>query len=156
MKYDIKAHPTEYRGVMFRSRLEARWAAFFDLIEWRWEYEPIDLNGWTPDFRVEFDCCHSECGGGHTLLVEIKPYYFIEQFSGHPCTKYYFGGIGYGYERLIQEDSSAAFGNNPHVTYWEMVHGAGGGVESVEQRTQGIDIDALWNKAGEITQWHPK
>lgn len=46
------AIPTLYNGVQFRSRLEARWAAFFDLCHWKWEYEPIDLNGWIPDFRV--------------------------------------------------------------------------------------------------------
>ncbi|WLF99097.1 hypothetical protein Q5698_15385 [Brucella intermedia] len=30
MEYIIKAIPTEYVGVKFRSRTEARWAAFFD------------------------------------------------------------------------------------------------------------------------------
>ena len=33
--------PTLYGGVRFRSRLEARWAAFFfDVAGWSWEYEP--------------------------------------------------------------------------------------------------------------------
>ncbi len=31
MEYTIKAIPTEYAGVHFRSRTEARWAAFFDV-----------------------------------------------------------------------------------------------------------------------------
>jgi hypothetical protein len=52
MKYKIAAHPTMYGGVQFRSRLEARWAAFFDLLDWSWEYEPLDLKGWVPDFRL--------------------------------------------------------------------------------------------------------
>jgi hypothetical protein len=47
----LTAIPTRYGGVQFRSRLEARWAAFFDLAGWRWQYEPIDLAGWIPDFR---------------------------------------------------------------------------------------------------------
>lgn len=47
------AIPTMYAGVQFRSRLEARWAAFFDLAGWRWEYEPFDLEGYIPDFRVQ-------------------------------------------------------------------------------------------------------
>ena len=34
MNYTIKAIPTTYAGVRFRSRLEARWAAFFDLCGW--------------------------------------------------------------------------------------------------------------------------
>jgi hypothetical protein len=46
------AIPTEYNGVQFRSRLEARWAAFFDLCGWSWAYEPADLPGWIPDFRL--------------------------------------------------------------------------------------------------------
>lgn len=57
--------PTKYNGVNFRSRLEARWAAFFDLLKWEWEYEPIDLNGWIPDFKIK---------GAVDILVEVKPY----------------------------------------------------------------------------------
>lgn len=37
-----------------RSRLEARWAAFFDSLSWVWEYEPLDLKGYLPDFLVHF------------------------------------------------------------------------------------------------------
>jgi hypothetical protein len=57
--------PTQYRGVNFRSRLEARWAAFFDLLHWDWQYEPLDLAGWIPDFAV--------WGISDHILVEIKP-----------------------------------------------------------------------------------
>ena len=60
----IKAIPTIYRGVMFRSRLEARWAAFFDLCKWHWDYEPFDCDGWIPDFLIR---------GKTNLLVEVKP-----------------------------------------------------------------------------------
>ena len=35
----IKAIETQYRGCWFRSRLEARWAVFFDALGIRWEYE---------------------------------------------------------------------------------------------------------------------
>jgi hypothetical protein len=44
--------PTMHAGIQFRSRLEARWAAFFTEIGWRWEYEPFDLEGYIPDFLV--------------------------------------------------------------------------------------------------------
>jgi hypothetical protein len=54
-----------YSGVRFRSRLEARWAAFFDLIEWPWHYEPYDLAGYIPDFISTFRA--------GDLLVEVKP-----------------------------------------------------------------------------------
>ena len=36
----MKAIQTEYKGYLFRSRLEARWAVFFDACGVRWEYEP--------------------------------------------------------------------------------------------------------------------
>lgn len=53
----IKAIQTEYRGFLFRSRLEARWAVFFDACGADWEYEPegYDLgNGiyYLPDFLL--------------------------------------------------------------------------------------------------------
>lgn len=48
------AIPTDYAGVRFRSRLEAKWAAFFDLAGWRWAYEPIDLDLYVPDFMLTF------------------------------------------------------------------------------------------------------
>jgi hypothetical protein len=62
-----KGHTTKYKGIRFRSRLEATWAAFFDLLEWKWEYEPVDLNGWVPDFGlIKKD--------GTFFYVEVKPY----------------------------------------------------------------------------------
>jgi hypothetical protein len=59
------AIPTMYKGVQFRSRLEARWAAFFDLAKTPWLYEPIDLEGYIPDFVIKW--------AGVDLLVEVKP-----------------------------------------------------------------------------------
>ena len=37
---DIKPIETVYSGYKFRSRLEARWAVFFDACGVNWEYEP--------------------------------------------------------------------------------------------------------------------
>lgn len=52
----IKAIETEYAGCRFRSRLEARWAVFFDHAGIRWEYEPqgFDMCGrrYLPDFLL--------------------------------------------------------------------------------------------------------
>ncbi|MDD5049632.1 MAG: hypothetical protein PHH49_08570 [Candidatus Omnitrophica bacterium] len=36
---EIKAIETRYRGYRFRSRLEARWAVYFDELGLKWEYE---------------------------------------------------------------------------------------------------------------------
>ena len=53
----IKPIETEYKGYRFRSRLEARWAVFFDACGVNWEYEPegFDLGDgiyYLPDFVV--------------------------------------------------------------------------------------------------------
>lgn len=53
----IKAIETQYKGYRFRSRLEARWAVFFDALDLEWEYERegFDLgeHGWyLPDFYL--------------------------------------------------------------------------------------------------------
>jgi len=55
----IKAIETIYNGYRFRSRLEARWAVFFDTLNLPWEYEPegFEFDGglrYLPDFRVEY------------------------------------------------------------------------------------------------------
>lgn len=67
----IRAIPTRYNGVNFRSRLEVRWAAFFDLVGWKWEYEPIDLKGWAPDFVL--------IGRHEKIFVEVKPIIWPEK-----------------------------------------------------------------------------
>ncbi len=51
----IKAIETKYSGYRFRSRLEARWAVFFDALGVKWEYEiegyDLGEDGWyLPDF----------------------------------------------------------------------------------------------------------
>jgi hypothetical protein len=56
--------PTEYAGIQFRSRIEARWAAFFDFVRWPWVYEPTDLPGYVPDFALTFPLA--------PVLIEVK------------------------------------------------------------------------------------
>lgn len=64
----IKAIETVYNGYRFRSRLEARWAVFFDALGIEYEYESEgyelgDLGRYLPDFWLPVDGWH----------VEIKP-----------------------------------------------------------------------------------
>jgi hypothetical protein len=61
--HDRRGIPTTYEGVRFRSRIEAKWAAFFDLVEWPWTYEPLDLDGYIPDFVLGFST---------PIAVEVK------------------------------------------------------------------------------------
>ena len=69
----IKAIETQYKGYKFRSRLEARWAVFFDAIGADWEYEKEgyeleDGTRYLPDFWLRF---HEELDWG--AFIEIKP-----------------------------------------------------------------------------------
>lgn len=54
---NIKPIETKYKGYRFRSRLEARWAVFFDALRLEWEYEKEgynlgDLGFYLPDFWI--------------------------------------------------------------------------------------------------------
>jgi hypothetical protein len=74
----IKPIQTRYAGYLFRSRLEARWAVFFDALKLKWEYEPEGFElpsgkRYLPDFRIMLR--HGP------LWVEIKP-------SGVECPEF--------------------------------------------------------------------
>ena len=66
----IKAIETVWKGYRFRSRLEARWAVFFDRLGVEWEYEPEGFedgegNRYLPDFRFKDR-------DGHYSFAEVK------------------------------------------------------------------------------------
>ena len=69
----MKVIETEYKGYKFRSRLEARWAIFFDACGVHWEYEPEgyvlpDGQYYLPDFLL-----HGVEGRAEgDLFVEVK------------------------------------------------------------------------------------
>jgi hypothetical protein len=66
----IKAIETRYKGYHFRSRLEARWAVFFDSLGIRWQFEPegfdlteYGLGYYLPDFFLP----------DQNYWIEVKP-----------------------------------------------------------------------------------
>lgn len=70
MDLDSFSEPTVYRGIEFRSRLEAQQAIRMDLKEWKWEYEPRRFYGqddtYLPDFWIDMGKrgdCYLECKG---------------------------------------------------------------------------------------------
>ena len=69
MTQTIKPIETEYNGYKFRSRLEARWAVFFDALGIEYQYEPEGYEywdggyKWLPDFKLTSE---------NNLLVEVK------------------------------------------------------------------------------------
>lgn len=166
MNYTIKAIETRYAGTNFRSRLEARWAAFFDLCGWRWEYEPVDFDGWIPDFLIEFPCGHSECNGTHTVYAEVKPYRSIEEFKAHPAYGIEWGcitmaneDVAEGYEEFdLGVDAVALLGASPASGVSQiqsMSHGSGGGHFDVDFFVGRRDIEIMWREAGNRTRWNP-
>ncbi len=173
------AYPTRHNGVLYRSRLEARWAAFFDLLGWPYAYEPFDLKGYIPDFVLQFH---------EPLLVEVKPELYFKDLEQHA------GKIKVsGWDKEILIVGASLFGarfwpgcdvigllgetseywpgwslgegilmwcthcNRPSIRHAEM---------SFECRVSGcydgdhyvsgfLDGPRLWATAGEETQWHP-
>ena len=75
---EIKAIETEYNGYKFRSRLEARWAVFFDALGVKYEYEPegFDLGDgdyYLPDFKVKCYGTRGRCDEEpFDLWIEVK------------------------------------------------------------------------------------
>ena len=78
MDKDFKAKDTFYKDTYFRSRLEARWAVFFNAMEIQWVYEYKDFilpkkGRYLPDFYLPYFNMH----------VEVKP--FLEKKDIELC-----------------------------------------------------------------------
>jgi hypothetical protein len=80
---DIKPIETYYKGYRFRSRLEARWAVFFDALGIKYQYEPQGFRmvygmRYLPDFALYNIHWRGEHASAYTgkpgspLYVEIK------------------------------------------------------------------------------------
>ncbi len=74
MTNTIKAIETSYAGCRFRSKLEARWAVFFDALGITWEHEPegfeTSAGRYLPDFRIQIP---QTKGHGSYQWFEVKP-----------------------------------------------------------------------------------
>jgi hypothetical protein len=103
MAGEIKAIETRYKGYRFRSRLEARWAVYFDACPLLWEYEKqgFDLgNGvfYLPDFWLP----------QVRMWAEVKP----EQFSPIELDKVRRLVVAIGFKCLLLT------GVPSYVSYW--------------------------------------
>lgn len=84
----IQAIETSYSGCKFRSRIEARWAVFFDKLGVKWEYEKegYDLGeaGWyLPDFWLPGLQCWIEIKGEEPDSLYNKKLYALAEGTGH-------------------------------------------------------------------------
>lgn len=89
----IKNIETEYNGYLFRSRLEARWAVFFDGIDVEYQYEPEGFKigddcNYLPDFYLP----------DYNIFVEVKPKFkaFIKHHTDGDIPTVSFGKTKYG------------------------------------------------------------
>lgn len=77
MVNEIRAIPTIYKGISFRSRLEARWAIIFDKlgVDWHYETEGYDIpveNGITLRYLPDFMLYGGSERCPEQLFVEVK------------------------------------------------------------------------------------
>ena len=153
----IKSHPTEYAGHTFRSRLEATWAAFFDLCGISWSYEPIDLNGWVPDFALWLDV---------PVYVEVKPAPLVRDIPG--LNSAVLQDSGHGFEKAKAHAKDVAvllLGQAPNddADFFAIGSlmdlpsdpGRGRAWFDVHMQLQVSGAKAKWGAALAATQWSP-
>ena len=90
MTKTIQAKQTEYRGYTFRSRTEARWAYYFDLMEIAWDYEPGYVNigmkkDYLPDFWLPRSETWAEVKGQQPTDDEFRRCEDLCHVTGNPC-----------------------------------------------------------------------
>lgn len=98
----MKAIETKYKGYRFRSRLEARWAVFFDAIGFDWQYEVEGYhlpNGkmYLPDFYLPKFNCWIEIKGGEPSDSELDA-----------CRSLFYGKFG----DAVASDAMLTFNTN--------------------------------------------
>jgi hypothetical protein len=71
----IKAIETRYANCRFRSRLEARWAVFFDHLGVKWEYEPEGFDTPAGPYLPDFALLLTNKTPQRRVFFEVKPDY---------------------------------------------------------------------------------
>ncbi len=85
----MKAIETRYKGYRFRSRLEARWAVFFDALGIVWEYEKEgydldDAGRYLPDFWLPQVQMWAEVKPQTLIVGELNRCWALCAATGHP------------------------------------------------------------------------
>ena len=124
---EIKAIETVYNGYRFRSRLEARWAVFFDAMGIGYQYEPegfilSNKQPYLPDFYLP------TLG----IYVEVKPAHL--NFISHPNDEEVTFGSEEKYGYFMHDITSAGYGawfvfGDPVDAFLKEEHGGHGSNE---------------------------
>lgn len=90
----VKAIPTRHKGYLFRSRLEARWAVFFDVIGAKWSYEVEGYENdqgvrYLPDFFLHNVTLRGVKNPERGLCLEVKPDHYETNEHQGDAEKYY-------------------------------------------------------------------
>jgi hypothetical protein len=144
----MKAIPTQYRGLQMRSRLEAKWACYFDLRgDCTWQYEPIDLAGWIPDFSLVMP--HKALR--KPFLAEVKPVFDYKDFKNSEDGRKVIKAIAcLGSDEFAKRFSAfLLLGVSPqHVWFWPH---KSGDFFHIPQTIK--NVNELWAAACNSAQW---
>lgn len=123
--------PTKYNGVLYRSKTEARWAVFFELMSWRFEYEPecfllYERIKYLPDFYLPDFPCYVEVKGKEFTPVElIKCETLCEETdipvvcaNGWPDMKMYTTYHSYNGGYVETAQCGFGFKGRPELSWW--------------------------------------
>jgi hypothetical protein len=121
----LKAIETVYNGYRFRSRLEARWAVFFDTLGIRYEYEKegYDLDGvwYLPDFWLPELKRWIEIKGQEPTEEEIKKVDLLCEGTDYPVILFHgLPGENGGYAHFFDcHDSTAGWRYDNNVRWYQ-------------------------------------
>lgn len=167
------AIPTEYRGVTFRSLLEAKWAIMFDLLSVSWNYEPLELGttpgtGYIPDFLLDV-AVYSRLTVKGPVLAEVRPVVTPDQFrnpinkiakSGWRGSAVVLGAVVWTNDSPWGRETVLGRGH-PSVSETHAADGANEWYPIGFHRSQrmfgmgGDDLEAAWREATRRSQWMP-
>lgn len=108
----MQAIQTSYKGYLFRSRLEARWAVFFDelKLDWQYEVEGFQLDDGTmylPDFKISIHVAKALAYLSPDMLSRLKDFDFYIEVKPRNIImdeKFEAFKIEYGYAILVSGD----------------------------------------------------
>jgi hypothetical protein len=122
----IKALPTYYGGVRFKSALEARWAMYFDEINVAWRYEDegyaLPSGPYLPDFWLPVAGMHAEVKPDSGFsLIEVTRCRELSAMTGFPAilldgpprsTSFYLVRQIQWNETIIEDDEDGGYWTN--------------------------------------------
>lgn len=169
----MKAIACEFDGIVFRSRLEARWAMMFNLLGWTYDYEPsIDLDGYIPDFAIRTEierAPFARLPGSPLVLAEAKPIVMPEDYAA-PIAKIARSGwehaavvlcptpwevVGFGYTWAIGMATERVERRDADPDGYKAWQPVGISHDNRLRLGGGRDIRDLWRRVGNKVQWLP-